>query len=120
LILVVASEANVGEEVEKAAQTEGTDCLILCEEAPIQAALQETTPEAIFIDLSTFTLDAPAIIQDLKGNTATRKIPIVAFANQIRADLLQDAKEAGADLILPRSAFNQQLPELIRHYRKHS
>ena len=35
------------------------------------------------------------------------------------ADLLQDAKEMGADLVLPKSAFREQLPGLIRHYDKH-
>ncbi len=39
---------------------------------------------------------------------------IVAFGPHVRADLLAAAREAGADEVLPRSAFVARLPDLLR------
>jgi CheY-like chemotaxis protein len=118
LILVLTADSALQEQIEKAAEAEGHDSLFLSDEDVTWAALQETTPDLLLVDLAIATLDAPTVIEKLKHNPATVKIPLVAFGNSLRADLLQDAKEAGADQALPRAAFNQQLVELIRHYAK--
>ncbi len=39
---------------------------------------------------------------------------IVAFGPHVRADLLTAAREAGADEVLPRSAFVARLPQLLQ------
>lgn len=38
---------------------------------------------------------------------------IVAFVSHVRADLVQAARDAGADLVLARSAFVTRLPALL-------
>ncbi len=118
MILVLTADSALQEQIEKAAGQEGREGLFLSDEDAAFAALQEMTPDLLLVDLAIATLDAPSVIERLKHNPATAKIPLVAFGNSLRADLLQDAKEAGADQALPRAAFNQQLVELIRHYRK--
>jgi CheY-like chemotaxis protein len=118
LILVLTADSALQDQIERAAEAERKETLFLADEDAAWAALQETTPELLLVDLAIASLDAPSVIERLKHNPATAKIPLVAFGNSLRADLLQDAKEAGADQALPRAAFNQQLPELIRHYSK--
>ncbi len=48
---------------------------------------------------------------------ATRRLPsppkIVAFLSHVHTELAQAAKEAGADLVLPRSKFTQRLPQIL-------
>ena len=94
------------------------ECVCLTEEETLLAALQEGTPGVIFVEIGLASLDGPSLVQRLKQNPSTRKIPLVAFGNSLRADLLQDAKELGADLALPKSAFREQLTGLVRHYSK--
>ncbi len=118
MILVLTADSTLQGQIEKAALAEQKETLFLSDEDAAWAALRETTPELLLVDLAIASLDAPSVIERLKNNPATAKIPLVAFGNSLRADLLQDAKEAGADQALPRSAFNHQLPELIRHYGK--
>ena len=119
MIIAMINEVLFKEMIEKAALEEQTDCLILIEEETLMAAFQEGTPSVLFVDIGLSSLDGPSLIQRLKQNSSTRRIPIVAFGNSLRADLMQDAKEMGADLVLPKSAFREQLPGLIRHYDKH-
>jgi PleD family two-component response regulator len=118
MIIALVNDLNFQELIEKSFEAEKAKCLVIAEEEILLAALNEVTPEALLIDIGLSTLDGTALIQKLKQNPATRSIPIVAFGNQLRADLMQDAKEMGADLVLPKSAFREQLPELIRHYDK--
>jgi CheY-like chemotaxis protein len=118
VILILTADAALQAQTEQTADRENVPCLALGDEETLLAALSEETPGVIFMDVSHSVVDAASLIEKLKRNPATAKIPLVAFGNSLRADLLQDAKEAGADLALPRSAFNQQLPELIRHYAK--
>lgn len=116
MILAIVNEEIFKETIEKAAQGKSKDSLILAEEETLWAALQEGTPDVIFLEVGISTLDGPELIQKLKRNPSTQKIPLVVFGNSLRADLLQDAKELGADLVLPKAAFREQLSELLRHY----
>jgi CheY-like chemotaxis protein len=118
VIIAIVQEVLCQEMIEKAAEKESVECLCLFEEETLLAALQEGTPGLMFIEIGLAALDGPSIVQKLKQNPSTRKIPIVAFGNSLRADLLQDAEELGADLVLAKSAFREQLPGLIRHYSK--
>lgn len=118
MILAFVGEALAGEMIKKAAREQSKDCLVLSDEEAFWAALQEGTPEVLFLETGFSTSDGSELIQKLKQNPSARKIPIVSFGNSLRADLLQDAREAGADLALPKAAFREQLPGLIRHYDK--
>jgi CheY-like chemotaxis protein len=118
MIIVVVTELLFQEAIELAVTGENSECLVISDDETLQAALQETNPEVILMDIGLSTLDGPSLVQKLKQNPSTRAIPLVVFGNQLRADLMQDAQEAGADLVLPKSAFREQLPEIIRHYVK--
>jgi DNA-binding NarL/FixJ family response regulator len=39
---------------------------------------------------------------------------VVAFGSHVRADLIEACRRAGADEVLPRSAFVRRLPDLLR------
>jgi len=118
LILAVVQEMLSQELIENSAKAESVDCLVVSDEDVLLAALQEGTPEVLLMDMGISSLDGPSLIQKIKQNPSTRRIPIVAFGNSLRADLLQDAKEMGADLVLPKSAFREQIAGIIRHYSK--
>ena len=41
---------------------------------------------------------------------------IVGFLSHLQGDLKMKAVEAGCDTVMPRSAFSQSLPNLLRRY----
>jgi hypothetical protein len=45
-----------------------------------------------------------------------KSISIVGFLNHLQGDLKIKATEAGCDTVMPRSAFSQTLPNLLRRY----
>jgi CheY-like chemotaxis protein len=78
------------------------------------AAIAEAQPQAIILDLNSRQLAAVALIQTLKSDPATRPIRIVGFASHVQAQLISDAKAAGCDAVMARSAFTQQLPNFLQ------
>ncbi len=81
-------------------------------------ALTEQRPKALFVDVTSMDLDGVEAVETIKRDSSARTLPLVAFGNSLRADRLQDAQEAGADLVLPRAAFHDQLSGIIRRYSR--
>ncbi len=78
------------------------------------AAIAEAQPRAIIMDLNSRAPAAVDWIRALKADPSTRSIPIVAFASHVQAQLISAARAAGCDSVMARSAFTQQLPNLLR------
>jgi len=77
------------------------------------AAVAEANPQAIFVDLNSRSVGAIDWIQALKFDPATQPIRIVGFASHVQTDLIAAARTAGCDSVMARSAFTQQLPNLL-------
>ncbi|MCZ2343376.1 MAG: response regulator [Bacteroidales bacterium] len=76
--------------------------------AVAERLLAEEMPSCVLIDLHTPELDLTAFLARLRehGQPAIR---IVAYGSHVAKERLQTAREAGCDLVLPRSQFVQQL-----------
>jgi DNA-binding NarL/FixJ family response regulator len=79
-----------------------------------RAALSEPAPQAIFLDLGSRTFPAIEKIRTLKADPITAHIPIIAFASHVQTELISNARAAGCDMVMARSAFTERLPELLR------
>lgn len=72
-------------------------------------------PQWLMVDLNLTAVDPLAIIRHARGLTPPPRI--VAFLSHVQRELAQQAAYIGADMVLPRSAFVMQLPELLRGVR---
>ena len=45
-----------------------------------------------------------------------KTVSVIGFLNHLQGDLKIKALEAGCDAVMPRSAFSQSLPILLRRY----
>ncbi len=78
------------------------------------AAVAESQPQAVIVDLNSCGPPALDWIRTLKSDPATHRIPILGFASHVQTELIAAARAAGCDTILARSAFTQQLPNLLK------
>lgn len=76
-------------------------------------ARTDDLPQAIILDLNHRSISALELVRNLKAHAATTGIPIVGFASHVQADLISAARAAGCDIVLARSAFTRQLPQLL-------
>ena len=71
-------------------------------------------PALMVFDLSNADVPWARWIPTLKSSPATRRIPIIAYGSHMNVDVMQEAKRVGADLVLARSRFTADMPELLR------
>jgi hypothetical protein len=72
-------------------------------------------PALLVFDLN--NLNARPMVLIPKFKTKFKKaVSIIGFLNHLQGDLKMKAIEAGCDVVMPRSAFSQSLPILLRRY----
>lgn len=71
-------------------------------------------PLLIIIDLNANCVNSVQLISKLKGDPATKAVRLIGYVSHVQAELKQQAQEAGCDMVLARSAFSMNLPELLK------
>ncbi|MDE3201525.1 MAG: response regulator [Acidobacteriota bacterium] len=75
----------------------------------------EAKPALIVFDLNNANAKPMTLIPKFKTKFK-KSVSIVGFLNHLQGDLKVKAIEAGCDTVMPRSAFSQTLPNLLRRY----
>lgn len=75
----------------------------------------EEKPSLIIFDLNNLNAKPLSLIPKLKSKLK-KGTSIIGFLSHVQGDLKQKAHEAGCDMVLPRSAFSQNLPQLLRRH----
>src|ERR1700756_5147773 len=71
-------------------------------------------PSLIILDLNNAVAKPLTLIPKLKSKL--KKTSIIGFLSHVQGDLKQKAHEVGCEMVLPRSAFSQNLPQLLRRH----
>ena len=72
-------------------------------------------PTLLVFDLNNLNAKPLALIPKFKAKLK-KATSIVGFLHHLQGDLKMKAIEAGCDTVMPRSAFSQSLPNLLRRY----
>ena len=72
-------------------------------------------PTLLVFDLNNLNVKPLALIPKLKTKLK-KATSIIGFLHHLQGDLKIKALEAGCDTVMPRSAFSQSLPNLLRRY----
>jgi len=72
-------------------------------------------PTLLVFDLNNLNAKPMTLIPKFKSKFK-KATSIVGFLNHLQGDLKLKAIEAGCDTVMPRSAFSQSLPNLLRRY----
>ncbi len=75
----------------------------------------EGKPSLIIFDLNNANAKPLTLIPKLKSKLK-KGTSIIGFLSHVQGDLKQKAHEVGCDMVLPRSAFSQNLPQLLRRH----
>ena len=72
-------------------------------------------PTLVVFDLNNLNAKPMTLIPKFKTKFK-KATSIIGFLNHLQGDLKMKAIEAGCDTVMPRSAFSQSLPNLLRRY----
>ena len=83
--------------------------------AKITGAADADRPSLIVFDLNNVAAKPLTVIPKLKAKLK-RSTSVIGFLSHLQGDLKAKAIEAGCDMVMPRSAFSQNLPNLLRRH----
>jgi len=83
--------------------------------ADLTSGDDENKPSLIVFDLNNANAKPMTTIPKLKAKLK-RSASIIGFLSHLQGDLKAKAVEAGCDVVMPRAAFSQNLPNLLRRY----
>ncbi len=69
----------------------------------------DAAPALVVLDLQIEDIDWRIVVKSAKE----RRVPILAFGQHTKTQLLRSARDAGCDRVVPRSTFVEDLPQLI-------
>ena len=73
-------------------------------------------PVLIILDLNFNAVQPLKLITKLKATPELQKISLIAYLSHVQGELKQKAHDAGADMVLARSAFSQNLPQILKRH----
>jgi len=76
---------------------------------------KDEKPSLIIVDLNSNSIKPLAVISKMRSKYK-KNTSIVGFVSHVQGDLKVKAHEAGCDLVMPRSAFSQNLPNILRRH----
>jgi CheY-like chemotaxis protein len=83
--------------------------------AALTEAAEDDRPGLIVFDLNNANAKPMTLIPKLKAKLK-KTTSIIGFLSHLQGDLKAKAVEAGCDTVMPRAAFSQNLPNLLRRY----
>jgi len=105
--------------IQETARKQGVKVAFLKNEKEAVAELtsgeEENKPALIVFDLNNVNAKPLTLIPKLKTKLK-KTVSIVGFLSHLQGDLKAKAVEAGCDAVMPRAAFSQNLPNLLRRY----
>lgn len=81
-------------------------------QAAIEGARQES-PSLIIADLHSQRCEPLDLVRALKAVDELRNIPIIGFFSHVETALQAAAQDAGYDRVVPRSAFSNNLAQIL-------
>lgn len=84
------------------------------EESVLKKAAEQ--PLMLIVDLNNNAVDAVKLITALKKSAETKAVNIVSFVSHVQGELKLRAQEAGANMVMARSAFSTTLPQILRRH----
>ena len=79
----------------------------------ILAAARASKPTLVIVDLNSQKADPVATIAALKADAELAGVRTIGFASHVHVDLINAARQAGADQVLARSQFAGNLADIL-------
>ena len=76
-------------------------------------ALRASPPDLLVVDLNSARFKPLELLRAVKSDAALRGVRTVGFLSHVQGDLALAAREAGCDRVMARSAFVENLPQVL-------
>jgi len=114
-VLAVLEDLLFTVKINDAAKRAGLEVEILKSEKDVLEKAKEK-PLLIIMNLNCACVEPIRLISSLKSSPETKSISVIAFLSHLQGELKQQAQEAGANMVMARSAFSQNLQQILKRH----
>ena len=113
MVLAAVDDLLFSSKIRATAKQAGVDVIFARSPQEVIDQARAQKPSLIVFDLNSGKTEPVATIAALKSDSALSALRILGFASHVHAELIASARDAGADQVLPRSAFAANLAEIL-------
>jgi PleD family two-component response regulator len=114
-IIAVVDDLFFTVKINEAAKRAGMDVEFVKSEKDLVDKAKERA-DLVILDLNAHSVQPLKLIARLKGSADLKQISTIGFVSHVQGELKQKAHEAGCDMVLARSAFSQNLPQILKRH----
>jgi|SRR6185437_14665671 CheY-like chemotaxis protein len=115
-IIAVLNDLMFTVKIQEAAKRAGLEAIFVKSWDKVMETAADN-PRAIILDLNYSDAKPLDLISALKENQKTKLIPLLGYVAHVQVEVRQAAQARGCDVVVARSAFVQNLPELLNKLR---
>jgi PleD family two-component response regulator len=115
-ILAVVDDLLFTVKISDAAKRAGLEAEFVRSEKDVIDKATNEKPLLIILDLNNNSVQPLELISKLKGDGDLRHISLIGYLSHVQGELKQKAQEAGANIVMARSAFSQNLPQILKRH----
>ena len=114
-VLAMVSDLFFTVKISDAAKRAGMDVEFVKDDKELIEKAQ-AKPAVIILDLNFSTAQPLKVISKLKGNSELKQTSLLAYVSHVDGELKRKAHELGCDMVMARSAFSQNLSQILRRH----
>lgn len=114
MVLAAVDDLLFSSKIRATARGAGVEVRFARSPGEILDQARELKPGLVIFDLNSGRTDPVRTIAALKEDPELASIRTIGFASHVHTELIAAARRAGADEVLPRSAFAGNLGEILR------
>ena len=115
-VLAVLEDLFFTVKINESAKHAGVAVEFLKSETDALTRAREAAPALLILDLNCAAVDAVGLIGKLKADEATKGIFLLGYVSHVQGELKRQAQEAGCNMVLARSAFSQNLLQMLKRH----
>jgi PleD family two-component response regulator len=113
MIVAVLDDLMFSSKIKTAAKQLGVSVVFARSRDAALAEMRKRAPTLVILDLNNARTNPLDIVSTMKQDAALAAVPTVGFASHVQTDVINAARQAGVGEVLARSAFTQQLAEIL-------
>ena len=113
MVLVAVDDLLFSSKIRATAKQAGVDVTFARSPSEILEQARGIKPALAIFDLNSGKTDPIETIAAMKGDPELASIRTIGFASHVHVELIRAARAAGADEVLPRSAFASNLAGIL-------
>ena len=118
-VFVIISDLIFRSKIDDAARRAGVPLRVAKTVEQLDRHLGSATPAVVLVDLEMQELQTPVVLDRLRANPASAKIPVIGFAGHTNVEVIHAARADGVQ-VMARSAFVAQLPAMMERIAAHA